>query len=76
MFIKIKMANGAENTLMKKTVIFITIILITIGITYFSYTYLTSDFYLNRDNNIVTKYSKVLNESNNLNNNSPNPGIK
>ncbi len=62
---------------MKKTVIFITIILITIGITYFSYTYLTSDFYLNRDNNIVTKYSKVLNESNNLNNNnSPNPGIK
>ena len=62
---------------MKKTVIFITIILITIGIAYFSYTYLTSDFYLNRDNNIVTKYSKVLNESNNLNNNnSPNPGIK
>jgi hypothetical protein len=33
---------------------------------------------LNRDN-IVTKYNKVLNESNNLNNNnnnSPNPGIK
>ncbi|HYO06052.1 MAG TPA: hypothetical protein VER14_03620 [Phototrophicaceae bacterium] len=60
---------------MKKTVIFITIILITIGMTYFSYSYLTSDFYLNRDN-IVTKY-KVLNESNNLNNNnSPNPGIK
>ena len=63
---------------MKKTVIFITIILITIGITYFSYTYLTIDFYLNRDN-IVTKYNKVLNESNNVNNNnnnSPNPGIK
>ena len=60
---------------MKKTVIFITIILITIGITYFSYTYLTSDFYLNRDN-IVTKY-KVSNQSNNLNNNnSPNPGIR
>ncbi|MEJ7640627.1 MAG: hypothetical protein WKF36_00365 [Candidatus Nitrosocosmicus sp.] len=61
---------------MKKSVILITIILITIGITYFSYTYLISDFYLDRDN-IVTKY-KVLNESNNLNNNnnSPNPGIK
>ena len=61
---------------MKKTVIFITIILITIGITYFSYTYLVSDFYLNRDN-IFTKY-KALNESNNLSNNdnnSPNPGI-
>ena len=61
---------------MKKTAIFITIILITIGLTYFSYTYLTSDFYLNRDN-IVTKYNKALNESNNLNNNnSPSPGIK
>ena len=61
---------------MKKTVIFITIILITMGLTYFSYTYLTSDFYLNRDN-IVTKYNKALNESNNLNNNnSPRPEIK
>ena len=55
---------------MKKTVIFVTIILITIGITYFSYTYLVSDFYLNRDN-IVTKY-KALNESNNLDNNDNN----
>jgi uncharacterized protein YxeA len=62
---------------MKKTVVFITIILITIGITYFSYTYLVSDFYLNRDN-IFTKY-ETLNESNNLSNNdnnSPNPRIK
>jgi hypothetical protein len=60
---------------MKRAVIFITIILITIGITYFSYTYLTSDFYLNRDNNIIT-IDRASNESGNVNNNSTKPGIK
>jgi len=60
---------------MKRTAIFITIILITIGITYFSYTYLTSDFYLNRDNNIIT-IDRASNESGNVNNNSTNSGIK
>ncbi|MBA3977807.1 MAG: hypothetical protein H0X50_06405 [Nitrosopumilus sp.] len=60
---------------MKRTAIFITIILITIGITYFSYTYITSDFYLNRDNNIIT-IDRASNESGNVNNNSTNSGIK
>ena len=65
----LKLCYNGEK-LMNRILLSIMIILITIGLTYFSFTYLTSNFYLNRDSNEISDYA-ILDKPSVMENNVP-----